>query len=210
MSGVKDPLFIGLTVDLGRLTALTRRVAAEVLAGRHEVRIDPERRSYRRLRCDDAVEVWLIGWASGQATELHDHGDSLGALTVVSGVLSEQCWAPHRGVIRGPVAPCGPQPGLPDRARARRRQPLVGGGGQRARLLAAAHRDVLLRGRRRGPRPASRADGLGRLARMTSDVFGADHDRHESVVAGDQNPETALSSRSRQVIVLAREDPVIA
>ena len=43
---------------------------------------------------------------------------------------------------------------------------------------------------------------------------GTDHDRHESVVSGDQTPETALSSRSRQticrppVIVWAREDPV--
>jgi hypothetical protein len=46
------------------------------------------------------ADVWLIGWATGQGTELHDHGGSLGALTVVSGLLSEQRWAPHRGEIR--------------------------------------------------------------------------------------------------------------
>ena len=100
MSGVHAPTLVGLGPGLSRLTALTRRVAAEVLAGRHDVAVDPDRRSYRRLRSDDTVDVWLIGWASGQATELHDHGDSLGALTVVSGVLSEQRWAPHRAGIQ--------------------------------------------------------------------------------------------------------------
>jgi Cysteine dioxygenase type I len=85
--------------DLGRLTALTRRVAAAVRAGEHDVPIDPHRRWYRQLTSDDATDVWLIGWATGQSTELHDHGGSLGALTVVSGVLAERRWAPHRGGI---------------------------------------------------------------------------------------------------------------
>ncbi len=112
MSGVKDSMSVDLSVDLGRLTVITRCVAAEVLAGRHEVTIDTGRRSYRRLRRDDAVDVWLIGWATGQATELHDHGDSLGALTVVSGVLSEQRWAPHRGGIRGRLLRAGRSQGF--------------------------------------------------------------------------------------------------
>jgi hypothetical protein len=100
VSGLKAPVFVGLSMGLGGLTALTRRIAAEVLAGRHDVPIDPDHRCYRRLRSDETVDVWLIGWATGQATELHDHGDSLRALTVVSGVLSERHWAPHRGGIR--------------------------------------------------------------------------------------------------------------
>jgi len=87
-------------LDLGGLTALTRRIAAQVRTGLHEVPIDPDRRWYRQLHDDGDVDVWLIGWATGQATELHDHGDSLGAMTVVTGVLSEQRWAPHRGGIR--------------------------------------------------------------------------------------------------------------
>ena len=86
-------------MDLGRLTALTRRVAEGVRAGEHDVPIDPDHRWYRRLTSDDATDVWLIGWATGQSTELHDHGDSLGAMTVVSGVLAERRWAPHRGGI---------------------------------------------------------------------------------------------------------------
>ena len=32
-------------------------------------------------------EVWVIGWTSGQGVELHDHGDSAGALVVTEGEL---------------------------------------------------------------------------------------------------------------------------
>lgn len=77
---------------LDDLTALTREVAVEVHAGRHPVVIDPEHRWYQRLRGDDYVDVWLISWATEQAAELHDHGGSLGALTVVSGALTESRW----------------------------------------------------------------------------------------------------------------------
>jgi Cysteine dioxygenase type I len=77
---------------LADLTGLTRRIAAEVRAGRHPVCIDPLRRWYQQLRADDFVDVWLISWATEQAAELHDHAGSLGALTVVSGALVEQRW----------------------------------------------------------------------------------------------------------------------
>ncbi len=78
---------------LSDLTALTREVAAEVLAGDHPVQIDPDRRWYQLLRTDHFVDVWLISWATEQVAELHDHAGSLGALTVVSGALVEQRWA---------------------------------------------------------------------------------------------------------------------
>lgn len=105
MPGIYEPVVLSATIDLATidlaaLTAVSRRIAGEVRDGRHEVPIDPDRRWYRRLSDDGAVDVWLIGWATGQATELHDHGTSLGALTVVSGVLAEHRWAPHRGGIR--------------------------------------------------------------------------------------------------------------
>jgi hypothetical protein len=100
VSGIGATSVRPTTIGLGELTSLTRRVAGEVRAGLHEVPIDPLRRWYRRLSVEDAVDVWLIGWATGQATELHDHGGSLGAMTVVSGVLAERRWAPHRGGIR--------------------------------------------------------------------------------------------------------------
>ena len=79
-------------LDVADLTALTRTVAAEVRAGKHEVQIDPENRWYRLIRSDDYVDVWLISWATEQTAELHDHMGSLGALTVVSGSLVEQRW----------------------------------------------------------------------------------------------------------------------
>jgi mannose-6-phosphate isomerase-like protein (cupin superfamily) len=49
-------------------------------------------RWYTRLHADDDLDVWLISWAPGHATELHDHGGSLGALTVLSGSLREYRW----------------------------------------------------------------------------------------------------------------------
>lgn len=82
------PISLGLT----DLVALTRRVAAEVHAGRHPVVIDQERRWYRRVQGDDFVDVWLISWATEQNAELHDHAGSFGALTVVSGALTETRW----------------------------------------------------------------------------------------------------------------------
>ncbi len=77
---------------LSDLTALTREVADEVRAGVHPVHVDPDKRWYRLLRTDHYVDVWLIGWATEQAAELHDHAGSLGALTVVSGRLVEHRW----------------------------------------------------------------------------------------------------------------------
>lgn len=45
-----------------------------------------------RLHLDDDVDVWLISWVPDRSTELHDHAGSIGALTVLSGVLSEFRW----------------------------------------------------------------------------------------------------------------------
>jgi hypothetical protein len=97
------------------LTALTRSVAAQVRTGAHEVVLVPEHRWYRRLYADPFVDVWLISWATEQATELHDHAGSLGALTVVSGELEEQRWiATERGLrmrrIRAGSAPAAVRP----------------------------------------------------------------------------------------------------
>ena len=85
------------------LADLTRSVAAQVRTGAHEVVLHPDRRWYRRLHADPFVDVWLISWVTEQATELHDHAGSLGALTVVSGELEEQRWVPtdrSAGVLR--------------------------------------------------------------------------------------------------------------
>lgn len=79
------------------LLHLTDRFADDVLVGDYDHLI-PEgglsrtERWFTRLHGDDELDVWLISWAPERATELHDHGGSLGALTVISGALRETRW----------------------------------------------------------------------------------------------------------------------
>lgn len=84
------------SLTLDELAATTRRFAEEVRAGCHEVRADPSQRWHVRIHADEQVDVWLISWTPSQSTELHDHGDSAGAFTVVEGELTESVWAGQR------------------------------------------------------------------------------------------------------------------
>ena len=68
-------------------------------------------RWYRRLHADDDLDVWLISWAPGHATELHDHGGSIGALTVLSGSLHEYRWDGER--LRQRLLESGDQAAFP-------------------------------------------------------------------------------------------------
>jgi Cysteine dioxygenase type I len=75
----------------------TDRTADEILSGRFDHLLPPggvpaDVRWFTRLHGDDEIDVWLISWVPGQATELHDHGGSLGALTLLSGSLDEFRW----------------------------------------------------------------------------------------------------------------------
>ncbi|HEU5269677.1 MAG TPA: cysteine dioxygenase family protein [Jatrophihabitans sp.] len=73
-----------------QLIDYTRFVAAEVLAGGYPyVRYDESRRWHQRLYRDRRVDLWLISWLPSQGTQLHDHGGSAGAFTVLAGELSE-------------------------------------------------------------------------------------------------------------------------
>lgn len=69
------------------------RVALEFAADRgrwrHLLRYDPERRFAALIEGGRGQEVWLMGWLPGQHTDLHDHGHTSGAFTVVSGTLTE-------------------------------------------------------------------------------------------------------------------------
>jgi hypothetical protein len=82
------------TMSLADLEALTSSVADDVRAGLYEVHADEHDRWHVRLLCDDVVDIWLISWTTDQGTQLHDHGGSSGAFTVVSGQLSEATWTP--------------------------------------------------------------------------------------------------------------------
>ena len=75
----------------------TDQVADHVLSGRFDHLlprggVPDAKRWFTRIHGDEELDIWLISWVPGHATELHDHGGSLGALTVVSGSLSEFRW----------------------------------------------------------------------------------------------------------------------
>jgi Cysteine dioxygenase type I len=75
----------------------TDRSADDVLSGRYDHLLPvggppSDERWFSRLYGDDELDIWLISWVPDRSTELHDHGGSLGALTVVSGTLRETRW----------------------------------------------------------------------------------------------------------------------
>ena len=88
------------SLALPELRRLTQRIADEVRAGLHPVRVDRDQRWYQLLSSDGYVDVWLISWATEQSAELHDHAGSLGAMTVVHGELTEHRWVRERGQLR--------------------------------------------------------------------------------------------------------------
>ena len=94
----------------------TDRAADHVLSGRCDHLLPkggiPEsKRWFTRIHGDEELDVWLISWVPGRSTELHDHGGSLGALTVVSGSLNEYRWD-GRGLRRRRLD-AGDQAGFP-------------------------------------------------------------------------------------------------
>ena len=93
--------------------ALVRRVGADADLWSDLVRYgEGDERWFERLFLDPEHEVWLIAWLPGQSTGLHDHGEALGAFTVVRGTLTETTAHPgeqvevvrrqiHEGRVRG-------------------------------------------------------------------------------------------------------------
>ena len=109
-------------MTLNTLTIATPASIAFELANAPEiwwprVRRDGEgTRWYEPLLVDDQCEAWLLGWPVGEGIELHDHGDSHGALVVVEGILRET-WLEasdrmrhlrHRELGAGDVVEFGP------------------------------------------------------------------------------------------------------
>ena len=82
---------------LADLLHITDRTADDVLSGHYDHIVPPggvptDDRWFARLHGDDEVDVWLISWVPGHRTELHDHGGSLGAVTLLSGSVDEFRW----------------------------------------------------------------------------------------------------------------------
>jgi hypothetical protein len=64
----------------------TDRAADDVLSGRcdhllPEGGMPDSERWFTRIHGDGELDVWLISWVPGRATELHDHGGSAGCMT---------------------------------------------------------------------------------------------------------------------------------
>ena len=93
------------------LADIASGIAAAEAWWRPHAHHDPAGRRPVRLLATDAYEVWVIGWTTGQGVELHDHGDSAGALVVVEGGLAELTFEPgtgalaHRAIAPGAVHP---------------------------------------------------------------------------------------------------------
>ena len=94
----------------------TDQAADDVLSGRcdhllPEGGVPETARWFTRIHGDEELDIWLISWVPGHATELHDHGGSLGALTVLSGSLNEFRWDGRR--LRRRRLDTGDQAGFP-------------------------------------------------------------------------------------------------
>ena len=93
-----DNSFLGLN----DLDALVRDLAADRGAWEPFVRFDHSGRWWTRLHGDDSVDVWLLTWLPGEATDLHDHGDSAAAFAIVRGRL-EEVRAQRDGLVQSTV-----------------------------------------------------------------------------------------------------------
>jgi hypothetical protein len=65
-----------------------RRLAASAPAWRPRLGAAPGR---TRLAWTAGLELWLVEWAPGTVTPVHDHGGAVVALTVLDGTLVEDC-----------------------------------------------------------------------------------------------------------------------
>ncbi|WP_322779334.1 cysteine dioxygenase family protein [Frankia sp. Cas4] len=90
------------------LALIVRRLAAHRDNWTPLVRFDPIRRSSMLLDATSDYQAWLLTWLPGQSTDLHDHGDSAGAFTVVTGVLTELTVVPGRSEPLRPTALASP------------------------------------------------------------------------------------------------------
>jgi hypothetical protein len=81
---------------LADLLRIVDETADDVISGRFDQVLPDEwpgeERWAQRLYSDEDLDIWLISWVPERSTELHDHAGSLGALTVISGAVTERRW----------------------------------------------------------------------------------------------------------------------
>jgi predicted metal-dependent enzyme (double-stranded beta helix superfamily) len=94
-----------------QLIEFSRFYALEVAGGRYPyVHFDEDERWHQRIYRDQRIDIWVISWLPTQCTDLHDHGGSSGAFTVLSGELSEA--VPSQAGIRDTVRRAGTSVGF--------------------------------------------------------------------------------------------------
>jgi hypothetical protein len=76
-------------VDADVLAAIAAGLAAVTVPWELAVGEVPTERRYHRVLATPAYEAWVISWPSGGSLDMHDHGGSAGAFSVVSGQLVE-------------------------------------------------------------------------------------------------------------------------
>jgi quercetin dioxygenase-like cupin family protein len=64
----------------------------------------PTERRYQRVLATDSYEAWVICWPAGESLDMHDHGGSAGAFSVVSGTLDEASIEAGATVVRSIAA----------------------------------------------------------------------------------------------------------
>src|SRR4029077_6186109 len=98
------------TIDvpsLAELIRLVRATTADTHRWQSVLRLpDGKDRWWTLLSTNDDVDVWLLSWRPGQATDLHDHGSSAAAFTVICGELNEVRIDPQ-GRAPSPRRPAG-------------------------------------------------------------------------------------------------------
>jgi hypothetical protein len=61
---------------------------------------NPSGRRYQRVLATPAYDAWVIYWPTDELLDLHDHGGSAGAFSVVSGELDEATFESGTTVVR--------------------------------------------------------------------------------------------------------------
>jgi oxalate decarboxylase/phosphoglucose isomerase-like protein (cupin superfamily) len=79
----------GRRVDADVLAAIAAGLATVTVPWELREGESPTERRYQRVLVTPEYEAWVICWPSGGALDLHDHGGSAGAFSVVSGSLDE-------------------------------------------------------------------------------------------------------------------------
>jgi hypothetical protein len=85
--GLLDGVTDAIDIAPSKLLAIARGLAhdAQNWPGMRE----PARRVWELIDSSQDFEAWVIGWPPGGAIELHDHGESGGAVVVAQGELVE-------------------------------------------------------------------------------------------------------------------------